>query len=84
MSEGVWEHSCEGEYRLVRGRYDALVKQSGETWSSYVYVDGIEVDRGEWDGRGHALRNAEGAMRRARFLRSPTKFKGDEDENDDE
>ncbi len=79
-----WVHPRSGCYKRTEGQIDALVLQDGEIWRSHVYVAGELVDQGEWDGRGVALRNARGAMRRARSLRAHELVTKDFDEEDDD
>jgi len=58
----------------------ALVALEGELWKTRVYWGLVEVDRGEWDSRSVALRNAWAAVRRARELRNPTRVKEEDTE----
>lgn len=79
-----WSHPRPGCYKRSDGPFDAVVLQEGEIWRSYVYFNGEEVDRGEWDGRGVAMRNARGAMKRARALRSEEVIAREADGDDDD
>lgn len=80
----TWERTDVGFYRKNDGAIDAVVRQDAEIWRSYVYFEGCEVDRGEWDGRGVALRNANAAIRRALALRAPIKTSQKQDDEDDD
>ncbi len=79
-----WTHPRAGIYKRTEGSIDGLVMQEGELWKSIVYLNGEEVDRGEWDGRGIALANAYGAMMRARSLRSEAWITRDQDGDEED
>lgn len=83
MKDG-WIRLDEGIYSRREGLGHALVCLEGELWCTRVYWNGKEVDRGEWDGRGTAFRNAWAAVRRARELRNPLVFAGRVDEDDED
>lgn len=83
MSDG-WVFKEKGQYRRSEGRFDALVVLDGEWWLSIVFCDGQEIDRGEWDGRATALRNADHAVRRAKDLRDPIGALKRREDGDDE
>ena len=78
-----WNHPQPGFYQYTEGLYDAIVKQDGELWRSYVYYAGQLIDQGEWDGRGTALRKAISAVDRGKALRSPGIISEEEEEEDD-
>lgn len=84
MASLSWEHPRDGLYKTTDGDFDAIVVQDGELWRSVVTFQGMEIDRGEWDGRHQALMNATGAIKRGKRVRSPTRSLRDEDEDDDE
>lgn len=69
---GEWKRFGDGSYGRRDGDAEGIVILDGELWVSTVFWLGELVDRGEWDGRGTAFRNAVSAMRRARALRNPT------------
>lgn len=75
-----WEKRETGKYVCKEGRFDAIVRLDGELWKSFVYLDGTELDRGEWDGRTAAFRNARGAIKRAIGNRGTTLPPEDENE----
>ena len=79
-----WQKAETGKYVRRLGECDAVVVQNGELWESFVYYQGQLVDRGEWDGRAIALRNASGAMKRAHALRNPLKDAKRREEEDEE
>lgn len=66
-----WRRLMEGCYAASDGHIGAIVSQEGELWVSQVSVGGRVVDLGEWDGRGAAIRCAEGAVQRALLNRNP-------------
>lgn len=82
-----WAAGFDGLYSRREKHMKGIVYLDGQTWVSRVWVNGDEVDRGEWDGRDIAIRNANGAMKRAVALRRYESecpaFAGD-CENDDE
>lgn len=73
-----------GVYVKADGKCKAMVMLEGEIWRTYVYFEGAIIDQGEWDSRGVALRNADGAIRRARKLRDPCRAIKEEDEDEEE
>lgn len=76
----AWKQVVEGIYDRRDGLGHALVALEGEIWCTRSYWNGREVDRGEWDSRSVALRNAWAAVRRARELRNPTRVKEEDTE----
>lgn len=96
-----WKRGYAGLYHFKAEGVLGLVSQEGEHWLSVVYVGKSaetmkEVDRGEWDSRSTALRNAKAGMERACWLRqfdngaprmppkSEPEFPWDDDDDDDD
>lgn len=85
-----WEHVEPGLYMreepVMNGKHvvRAVVMQDGEFWISRVYFDGEQIDLGEWDGRGVALTNARGAMKRAVMVRTTGHLERRDEEEEEE
>lgn len=83
MSE-QWRQRSMGVYLKRDGECDAIVCLDGEIWRSTVCYAGLTVDKGEWDSRSVAMRNADGAIRRAKKLRDPCRIpRSDEDDEEE-
>jgi hypothetical protein len=70
-------------------RVRGVVYQVGELWMQRVYVDGEELDRGEWLDRESAIRNGSSAMSRLAFnrrfeLNPPVTYGSDDDDDEDD
>lgn len=79
----AWERVGLGHYRKVDGKYESQVRLVGELWRSCTSYEGVIVDSGEWDSRPAGFRNATGAVRRGRALRSPVACANQRDDMED-
>ena len=79
-----WQHAGLGKWTRRVDVIDAVVVLDGEIWRSFVYYDGVEVDRAECDSRTVAIRNAWGAIKRARSLRTTSVVEAKREQEDDD